>query len=543
MTTAPNRLENLNQRLSAWMRWYRLRRAADWGGYGLVFGMAAGLGFSLAAVFAARLLLPEFILFTLLSGLLGLAFAAAAGYLWRLSPQQAAVYFDHALGLKERLSTALELAQPGRAEGIPAELVQRQREDALAASQAVNPRLRLPLRFNRIQAIVSVLILAIVTLVALRGETLFQAALQRRAVQQAISQQIERIEAIQSTIENDPSLTPEQKEALLQPLDDALQGLQEAETVEEAVSVLTAAEQELEALQDPAASQQSQALQEMGDSLSQQQGSPLQEFGQELASGDVAGAAQELSQIDPASLSAEEAAALAEQLQEAAEALQSTDPALAEQLSQAAEALQNGDTEAAQQALQQASQSLAQTGQQIAGSQAAGEAASQVGQGQQQMLQSGLGQQAQSGQGQGEGQGEGQGDGSSTQAGDAGAGGGSGEGSGDAGDAQGSEAGEDPISQGNGPGDGGESAYEPIYAPEHLGGEGGADVTLPTSDDPNGEVVGQGNATPGDPNQSSVPYVEAYPYYEQFYRQALENGRVPMSMREYVRRYFSSLEP
>ncbi len=539
MNTAPDRLESLNQRLSAWMRWYRLRRAADWAGYGLVFGMAAGLGFSLAAVFAARLLLPEFILFTLISGLLGLVFAAAAGYLWRLSPQQAAVYFDRALGLKERLSTALELAQPGRAEGISAEMVQRQRQDALAASQAVNPRSRLPLRFNRLHAIVSVLILALVTLVALRGETLFQAALQHRAIQQAISQQIERIEAIQSTIENNPNLTPEQKEALLQPLEEALQGLREAETVEQAVSVLTAAEQELEALQDPAASQQSQALQEIGDSLSQQQGSPLQEFGQELASGDVAGAAQELSQIDPASLSAEEAVALAEQLQEAAEALQSTDPALAEQLSQAAEALQNGDAEAAQQALQQASQSLAQASQQIAGSQAAGEAASQVGQGQQQMLQSGLSQQAQSGQGQGQGEGqsEGQGEGSSTQPGEAGTG------SGDAGDAQGSEAGEDPISQGNGPGDGGESAYEPIYAPEHLGGEGGADVTLPTSGDPNGEVIGQGNTTPGAPNQSSVPYVEAYPYYEQFYRQALENGRVPMSMREYVRRYFSSLEP
>ncbi|MBN2146797.1 MAG: hypothetical protein JW726_05390 [Anaerolineales bacterium] len=541
----------LTQRLARWTRWLRFRRAFNWAGYGLVFGLAFGLGLGLVALLAARLLRPEFILASVGTGLLSLAVAALVGYLWPLSQQQAAVHLDRALGLKERVSTALELAQEGAAR-VPEEMIRHQLVDTLSASHPVDIHNRLPLRIQRTQALVAALLLAVVVLVSLCGDQLFQATLHRRNLQQSIAEQIAQIETLQNAIENNPTLTPEQRQELLQPLEEAIQGLQEAETTEQAISVLTAAEEELQALDDPQASEQAEALQQAGSSLAQQEGSPLQSFGEQLAEGDILNAAQELSQVDPSELSPEEAAKMAEQLQEAAEALQNSNPQLAEHLQEAAQALNDGDPQAAQQALQQAGQSLSQAGQQIAQSQAAGQAASQLQQGQQQIIQAGgSGQQAQNGQGQGQGagegqgqgQGQGQGEGSSSQQGQEGAGGGSGKGTGDSGDVQGQEAGSDPIAQNNGPGDGGEAPYEPIYAPQRLGGEGGEDVTLPSSGEPGELVLGEGDTTPGEPSQSTVPYVDVYAYYAEFYRQAIENGQVPISMREFVRRYFSSLEP
>jgi hypothetical protein len=178
----------------------------------------------------------------------------------------------------------------------------------------------------------------------------------------------------------------------------------------------------------------------------------------------------------------------------------------------------------------------------------------QMGQGRQRMIaagksaqgqtaqgnQSGAGNQA--GQGNQPGQGSGQ-NGSSAQQGSAGSGSGSGRGSGDSGDARGPEAGANPIDQNNGPGDGGETTYEPIYAPQRLGGTGDDTVTLPGSGDPNGEVQGQSGITPGTNNPSQVPYSQVFAEYANAYRQAIDSGQVPPQLRDLIRQYFSSLEP
>jgi hypothetical protein len=151
-----------------------------------------------------------------------------------------------------------------------------------------------------------------------------------------------------------------------------------------------------------------------------------------------------------------------------------------------------------------------------------------AGGGQQQANQGGQGQQGTQGQGANQG---GQQQGS-----------GAGRGSGASEGQTGNEAGSSPIQQGNGPGDGGETAYEQIYAPTLLGGEGGPQVDLPGTGE-GGEVIGQGPTTPGDPGTSLVPYSEVYSQYEQINNQAIENGEIPAQFTQIIKNYFDSLKP
>jgi hypothetical protein len=106
----------------------------------------------------------------------------------------------------------------------------------------------------------------------------------------------------------------------------------------------------------------------------------------------------------------------------------------------------------------------------------------------------------------------------------------------------GNEAGSSPIPQNNGAGDGGKRAYEPIYAPSLLGGEGGPLVGLPQSGE-DGEAVGVGPTAPGKEGDSLVPYDEVYAQYEEVNRRALENGQVPLQFMQIIRNYFDALKP
>ena len=528
---------------SRWSRRYRLQRGIRWGVAGLVFGLSAGLGFSLVALSQKLLLRNEFMLISSGIGVAVAAIAVLAGYFLRLKRETAAQTFDRIFNLQERVSTAFELQAGKLPSSIPQEIIERQLQDTLDAARRVEPRIKLSFGINRMQLILSCLLILAIALVGLRGEQFFQVAQTQRAVQQAINQEIEQIEALEQQIESDTRLTPEQQEELLQTLEDAKQGLQDSQDAEQAVSVLTSTQEKLTALSN--AQEQSQALREVGQSLSQQEGSPLQQVGEDLASNDILAAAQELANIDISSLDQQEQQDLAQQLQEAAEALESTNQELAEQLNSAAQALQQGDVQTASQALQEAAQNLGEVGQQIAQSEAASQAAEKVGQGKDQILQAGQGasgppsETGQAGQGTGNTSGSNSGQGQS-QSNQGGSGAGKGEGNGSS---QGPEAGSQPIDQGNGPGDGGERPYDLIYAPTRLGGQNGDRVILPESGEAGEQITGTGDTLPGETGMSSVPYVDVYTYYAEIYRQAISSGQIPTAYSELVRQYFMSLEP
>jgi hypothetical protein len=525
-------INNLSQTLGQWIRWMRLQRALTWSLRGLAIALGLSLLVGGLGLYQAKLLKQEFltlIIFCIVA--LPVAFAIAA-YFWRVQTMQAARYFDRAFHLKERVSTALELQN----ENHSAEMIQKQLEDAVKASRRVKPSRDLPLRFPKLDLALALVFAALIGTLWFRGETLFAAASQQRAVEEAIAAEQAKIEEIIKEINTSESLTDEQKEALAKPLEDALKELKDNPSMEGAVSTLVSTSEELKALSDQQVFQTQQALTQTGSSLAAQEGTPLEAVGKDLAKGNFAGAAADLANMDLSQMSAEELQKLAEQLEAMASSLSATNPQMAQQLMNAAQAIRSGDIASAQQAISSVASQMVQAGQQIAASQIANQAAGQLHQGAGQVLAAGGGQTPSQGGALAQ-------SGSSQQSGQSNGGSGSGSGSGSAPQSNqaGSEASSAPIEQNNGPGDGGESTYEQIYAPSLLGGAGGDMLGVPTSGD-DGEVIGPSPTTAED-GQSLVPYTEVYSQYNQFNRQALENGEVPVQFMDVIRNYFGSLQP
>ena len=554
--------KTLSRTMDGWVRWLRFQRAVTWGVRGLLGGLALALLAGGIGIWQAQLLPMEFFALLLITLLLSPLISAAIAYLWPLEPLKAARYFDRVFHLNERVSTALELHHTKKLTQ-PEELVQKQLADAVRAAQNVRPQKDLPLRLKIRELLLALIFVVLLGLLWYQGDSFFAKAQQTRAVQQAAAEQAKKVEQILTNIQNNNGLTEEQKTELSAPLQQALNELKNNPSKEGAVSALTSAEEKMQALTNPEAQKMSQALQQAGSQAASQQGSPLQSTGQKLAQGNTAGAASDLANMDVSKLSPEQAQQLAGQLETMAQSLAGTNPQLAQQLQDAAQALKDGDTAKAQQALNQAAQSMAQAGQQTAQSQVAGQTAQQLQQGAGQVMAAGggqqqgqtaqnggqqngqNGQQGQNGQmqgtGNGQGQGQGQGNGQSQGQGQN-QGQGQGQGNGQ-GQSQGQGQG-NGQSQGNGAGNGaGSGSYQQIYAPNLIGGNDGQNVPLPTTGQTGGDVVGTGPTTPGDPGASLVPYQQVYQQYNQLNHQAIENGQIPFEFLQAVRNYFDSLEP
>jgi hypothetical protein len=524
-------IDNLSHTLQTWIFWMRLQRALTWSLRGLVAALALSLLLGGVGLYQAKLLKQEFLALVMsFVTLLPLLFGIIA-YFWNIQPVKAARYFDRAFHLQERVSTALELS----AEDHANEIVQRQLEDAVFVSRGVKPGRDIPLRFKKVEGLLALIFALLIGVLWFRGETLFTAASQQRAVEQAVAEQQAKIEEIIQEINANDSLTQEQKEALSKPLEEALQGLKENPSQEGAVSVLTSTGEKLQALSDEQAGQTAQAFKEIGSSLASQEGTPLESIGKDLANGDFAKAASDLKNMDLSQMSPAELQKLADQLETMANGLASTNPQLAGQLKDAAQAIRNGDLVQAGQALDNASAQLANAGQQVTYLQTVNQAAGE--------MQTGAGQVLAAGGGQPSQQANAPAQGSNNQSGQTNEGSGAGSGSGSAPQSNqpGTEAGSSPIPQDNDPGDGGESTYEQIYAPSLLGGAGEDTLGLPTSGT-EGDVVGTSPTTAED-GQSLVPYTEVYSQYNTFNRQAIENGEVPAQFMDVIRNYFGSLQP
>lgn len=544
--------DELARLLRTWITWYRLRRAAQGGMHGLLAGLSAACLLGVSVLAWSWLTRPEYL--RLGAGLvLGAALAGAlGGMLLPAAPLNVARFYDRRFHLLERFSTALELHDRRDVPVIPEAqgLIDNQLEDALQHARQVKPPPGFYFPWRGWQAAALTALLALNIGLLFLGQVPFERAARQRQVEQAIEQAAERLETLATQVAQDPALDEAQREQILQALDRASQELSEADTLEQAVASLSAAEAALRQMEDTLAQQQADALQQAGSrlqqSLSTETTSPLEGFASQLAQGDLNAAAEALQALDPAGLTAEETSALAEALESAAESLAESSPDLAASLSQAAEALQEGNPQAAQQALQQAASQVAQTGQQAAGAQAAGQAAAQVAQGQQSLLQAGgqgtlpgssagaqPGQGSQAGGGSQPGQ---SGGASGSTAGGSGAGAGESTGS----EAQGGAAGTSPIQPGM-PGDGGLTAYTPLFAPQRLGGSAGETVALPSSSQPGALVLGTGISAPGQPGAAAVPYRDVYSAYAQAYWQAYDASTIPLSLREIARLYFSAL--
>ncbi len=579
-----NPIQQLRLYLTRWDRRLRLQQSVIWLPRGLMAGLALGVVLAVISRLRPWLLTEQLAVAAAAAAGVGILAALLIVWLVRHETQQLARRFDHVFGLKERVSTSLELAA-GQIHSPNEEITARQLADAVARAARIDARQYLPLRLNRRDWAVLVMLVAALTVLLLLENPQSTVLAAQQELQGVIQEQVEDLENLRDTIANNERLEDSLREELLAALDETLDQLtQDNLSREEAVATMAELSQQLNEMFQPPENlaAQEQALQEAAGRLAELQES--QELADALNEGALDQAAAALEQMAQAleEMSQTSQQELSQALSEAAEALAEFNPELAESLEQAAEALQQGDQEAATQALQEAAEQLGQQSQQMQeraeqGEQMLTEALQQASASTQSLAQSSQtsgtpGQQSQISQSElpapiGQ-QGEGS-PGQSSQAGQSpegeqgeasglGASGSNESGemmaeegglAGGAGDADGAPqeggfvASGEPIDQGNNPDGEGRTEFEPVFAPQTIGGEDTGQMSLPGADQPGGIVLQEGDLVEGPAGESLLPYDQVFSDYANAANQALERDYIPLNLRDVVHDYFTLINP
>ncbi len=478
---------------------------------------------------------------------------------------------DAELHLKERLSTSLVIDGVGGKQipealkaSFQPELVDQLHADALHTMRGIDAVRDFPLRAERRALLFSTVALAAALALLFLPNPMDGVIRERQEVVRETQRQAEQIDRLRDQVKNAQEMSPEERDALLKRLAELSRQLHaNTGNREEALANLSNLEESLRQKLDPKAGQRQAMLEAMAaqlQALSQNEKNP---------SGDLAAAAEAIQQLaeQMKSMSEEERQALAQQMaQMAARAAQAGDSQLAQTLAAMSQAAQSGDLQAASQAAQQAAQAMQQTQGELADQKAfsqtlnqlqnsrqavanAGQQGQQRAQGQnaqgQNQGQSGQNGQGQNGQGQnGQGQQSGQGQGNQGQQpgqGQAGGGGGTtantlpgGKRTGQAGDPQG---------QAN-PGGVGQLDSQ-VYVPREKRPQGDGELFIPGQDTDQGntQTNSQRDPTTGSSNPALVPYQAVYQSYLDSAAQAMDQSYIPPGLKDYVKEYFSQLEP
>ncbi|MEW5985858.1 MAG: hypothetical protein AB1791_04415, partial [Chloroflexota bacterium] len=377
------------QTLIAYLRHWRGRRRLTDAVLWLPRGVLASL--LLAAVLATLARLRPFLTNSELAYLaLGLAgvgtlITLVVVIIQRRSLAEQARFADHHFHLQERVSTAVEIAA-GRL-STSSILARQQLADTLQAAGRVDIRAALPLRVSGQDSLLLLAFTLLLGAAVLLPNPQAAALLKQRAIDKSIAAQEQALTELLEEIEQNPDLSETQKEELQQPITGALEELQTGDlSQEEAVAVLSEAEADLRELGRANSTEAlRQRLNEAGQPLTDNPAA--QSLGQALQQGNLAQAGAEAAALADSlpTLTADEQAALAQDLAATAAALQDVDPELAAELAQAAQALEQGDTAAAQQALREAAATLQQRAQEQATAAQAQAAANQLSQGRQEV--------------------------------------------------------------------------------------------------------------------------------------------------------------
>jgi hypothetical protein len=491
----------------------------EWGPWGAM----AGLGLAVLMALAARLwpILMAYHLAALAAILLFASVVVTMAIVW-LRPRtllRLSRVFDRRLALAERLSTAVEI-ESGRLRAESG-IAKAQLADAVDAAQRVDYRSHLLPRPSR-WALLAVAVLAVALALSLVLPNPQDSVLsQREAVRAAIEEQIEDLEAVKEQVAETEGLSEDEREALLQELEEAIANLEEGRaTPEEALAALSEAEQALAELQDPGAAGLEEGLERAGEQVADSE--LTRDLAEALAEGDYRAAAEALESYGSElgeELTREEELELARQLAEAAEALTEVDPELAERLAEAAEAIESGDIAEAREALKAAAQEMGEAGGRVERQEAVESALAELQEGREEIANA-------SGAVPGDGKRPAQTDAQ-------------GESDGPAGGQQ--PGGGEQTKPGHSEDSGSGKPYEEEYDPERIGEEG-EEVNVGREGE-GGETVGEVSIPSPEGERSTVPYREVYGDYAQEADAALEGSYIPLGMKQYVRDYFSSLEP
>ncbi len=457
-----------------------------------------------------------------------------------------ALSVDGELDLKERISTSLVFSASqvdlSRRSFNP-QLVEQMNADALSAVSKIDAGSTFPARFEWRRLAVGGALLVCMFLLVVLPNPMDQVIAERKAVAQAAREQAQKIADLKKEIENTTGLSPEEKQKLLDRLAELARQLQSNPgDREQALADINRAEQAIRERVDPGAAARKAAMEGIAARLQALAGLQKDE-----RLGDLQKAGEDLQKLADqlGQMTQEQRDQLAKDLgQLAARASQAGDSSTAQALAALAQAALSGDSSAAQQAAQSGQQALSQAATSQSNQQALQRALSGVQSSRQAMSQAGAsGQTASQGQGQGQSQGQSQSQGQ-----------GQGQGQGRPSGGGGSQANTLPPGQG-------QSAFTGPTSSKPAGGVGDLNSQvyvprekLPTNGDPlfiPGQDTGQGSEQtsqspsplPGTSNPSLVPYSSVYQSYLDTAGLALDQSAIPADLKDFVRGYFSNLEP
>lgn len=505
---------------------------------------------------------------------------------------------DEELGLRQRLGTALELAGHETLDPLEA----RQLVDARARLNEVDLRRAFPPRLARRPVAVAAAGLALTLLLVAWPNPQDALLEQRRAAREAAERVAERVEEEADEIGEENVEDPDpRREALERQLRELARQLREqGEDREAMLARIGSVQEELSRMADPQAAEQDAGLTQLARAASRAA------TGDEAANpeGDPEQAASDLDELAERTdaISQDEASARADELRQAAQSGAASQPRVAQALARAADALDaaarsgsDEDRQAAAEALERAADAFRESERDRQLQRDVAQAQSTLQEGARQVARAGQPTGSSTGQPGASGQpGAGSSDqpapsgqpgqpGSSGQPGQPGASGqpgqpGSSGQPGQPGSQPGSQPGGQPGSQpGSNPGAGGQP-----------GGGGGTNVRRipgggiltggfdgPTEGNEGFETDDESNVLsdferfgrPGDPdfiagsggnggtdqtgsgsgvgfdNESVVPYASVFDLYNDFAQSALDRQQVPITLKDFVRDYFSRLEP
>ena len=466
---------------------------------------------------------------------------------------------DHELGLRERLGTAylLEAAFAGNSKQstpqpqFPAELVKLQRQDALFKAHDINPRRDLPFIWQKRPLLVSAGLALCLALLLFFPNPMDEVIAQRAAIAQAAEEQADAIDQLREEIAESDQLSPELQEQLLRRLAELADQLRNNPgDLAEALADLSRVEEALRAQLDPQAALRQATLEALAtqlQSLAQMESRPA---------ADTSATTEALNQL--AEMMAQMDQAQREELaqtlaQMAARASQAGDSSLAQALASLAGAAQTGDSQAASQAASQAGQAFSQAQSQFSDQASLQQALSRLQDSRQALGQAGQGRSVAQASGQGQGSGDGEGNGDGDGEGD-GSGQGQGQGQGQPGGGGGATADTLPPATSSGAagrpqGDGQTGSVtdvgEQVYAPWERRPNGAEQVFIPGQDTDQGDtqVRERPDPLPGAANPALMPYYDVYYTYIEAANQVIEQSYIPSGLKDYVREYFSNLEP
>jgi hypothetical protein len=477
------------------------------------------------------------------------------------SLMQIARRVDLELSLKERLSTALALQN--RADQFSAPILALQQADAINVVQAQSTNRISPTNTSlthlqrndalRVAAtiipdkdfVLDWLIRPMATGAVLVSMILVSALIsnpqtlilkQRAELQQAAKEQAKQIEKARQEIEASKDISPEMQEELLRQLAELTKNLERNPgDLEQALADLSRLEQELKRKLDPNLASRQAMLESLASQLAKATGDRKSQDATQASEQALDQLAEQMTKLDEA-----QRQELAQNLaQAAARAGQSGDTQLSQALASLAQAMQSGNVQSVQKTSQDAKVALADIKTQMADQAALQRALAQAIASQQALAQTGR-QVAQS-SGNSSQSNPGSNPGSAQTGGQKVSGGGT-----KANKLPPATGGKRSVNpQGNAPNAPATPLDSQVYIPWQKAANNGSQVFIPGQETQQGQTTTteSKNPQPGVPNPALIPYAQVFYNYMNVANQAIDQNYIPTNLVDYVRLYFSSLEP